>query len=183
MTMHHIGSSVVSGSSVSTIDFNSLPQTFSHLHIRTSIRMQSSQSTPYDLTIMVNGSTYSNQFSFHRLSSDGGSASGTGYINDLLFRVPLICPNAYHLSNVFGASTIELLDYTSSAKGKTLKAVGGYDNNGGTNPYAGWINLTSSGWTGTSPITSLQFASFGNFSIGSRIDVYGVTSNPIATGA
>lgn len=182
MTMHHIASSVVTGSSTPSLDFNSIPQTFTHLQARASIRMQASQGVPYDLTITVNGATPT-QFAFHRLSSDGNSASNASYINDVLFRVPLVVPNAFHTANIFGSSIIDILDYTNTSKGKTLRAVGGQDVNGGTQPNAGWISLTSSMWSGTSAITSLSFASFGNFAIGSRIDLYGITSNPIATGA
>ena len=182
MTMHHIQSIIVSGSSTASFDFNSIPQTFTHLQAKAFIRLQSSQSTPYDLTISVNGATPANQFAFHRLSGDGTSASSANYINDNLFRVPLCGPNAYHLGNTYGAAVIDILDYTSTSKGKTLKALGGYDNGGnagGVNPYAGWINLTSSVWHGaTTAINSLSFASFGNFSIGSRIDLYGITSSP-----
>jgi hypothetical protein len=178
--MRLIQSLTVSGSSTASFDFNSIPQTFTHLQARVSIRLQASQSTPYDLTIVVNGATPANQFAFHRLSGDGSSPSSANYINDNLFRVPLCGPNAYHTANVFGAAVIDILDYTSTSKGKTLKALGGYDNGGsGANPYAGWINLTSSVWHGaTTAINSLSFASFGNFSIGSKIDLYGITSSP-----
>lgn len=182
MTMYHIGSVTVTGSSTPSMDFTNIPQTFTHLQARVSVRMQASQGVPYDLTILVNGATPT-QFAFHRLSGNGASASGASFINDTVFRVPLVVPNSFHTSNVFGTSIINILDYSNTSKGKTVKAFGGHDVSGGTEPNAGWINLTSSMWSGTSGITSLSFASFGNFAIGSRVDLYGINTNPIATGA
>jgi hypothetical protein len=164
------------------MDFANIPQTFTHLQIKTFLRMQANQGVPYDLTITVNGANPT-QFAFHRLSGNGAGASSANYINDNLFRVPLIVPNAFHTSNVFGTAVIDILDYNNASKGKTLRAIGGQDVNGGTEPNAGWANLTSSMWSSLSAITSLSFASFGNFAIGSRVDLYGITSNPIATGA
>lgn len=174
--MHHIQSISVTGSSVSTLDFTNIPQTFKHLHIKAYTRMQASQNVPYDLTITVNGANPT-QFAFHRLSGNGATASSANYTNDTLFRVPLVVPNAFHTSNVFGSALIDILDYSATTKGKTLRALGGQDVNGGTEPAAGWINLTSSMWNSTSAITSLTFASFGNFAIGTRVDLYGLTSS------
>lgn len=182
MTMHHIQSISVTGSSTPSLDFTNIPQTFTHLQARTFLRMQASQGVPFDLTLTVNGANPT-QFAFHRLSGNGASVSSANYINDVVFRVPLVVPNSFHPSNVFGAAVIDILDYKNTSKGKTLKAIGGQDINGGTEPNAGWVNLTSSMWTSTSAITSLSFASFGNFAIGSRIDLYGITDNPVATGA
>lgn len=182
MTIHHIASVVVTGSSTPSMDFTSIPQTFTHLQARVFVRMQASQGVPFDLTILVNGAAPT-QFAFHRLSGNGASASSASFTNDTVFRVPLIVPNSFHTSNVFGAAVIDILDYNNTSKGKTLRSIGGLDVGGGTEPNAGWANISSSMWSGTSTITSLSFASFGNFAIGSRVDLYGITSNPIATGA
>jgi hypothetical protein len=68
------------------------------------------------------------------------------------------------------AAVLDLLDYTSTTKNKTLRFLGGVDNNG-----SGGIWLSSNIYITTAAITSLSFKfNSYNFTPDSRISLYGI---------
>jgi hypothetical protein len=68
-------------------------------------------------------------------------------------------------------AVIDIIDYASTSKNKTIKTLGGIDRNG-----SGSINLVSNLWTNTSAINRLDFyISTGTaFATGSTIALYGI---------
>ncbi|CAB4148197.1 hypothetical protein UFOVP696_21 [uncultured Caudovirales phage] len=180
MSMVWIGGATSAGST-STFTFASIPSTFSHLQLRLTGRSVSNQSTPYDAVITVNGANPTT-FIAHRLSADGGSVTSASVTSDNVFRSPLCIPNAFHTANVFGSVIFDFLDYANTSKNKTVRIISGYDNNGGSSPAAGWVNLVSSAWFDTSAVSNIQLFTFGNWAAGSRADLYGITSSSV-TGA
>lgn len=179
MSMVWIGGATSAGST-STFTFANIPTTFSHLQLRLTGRSVSSQSTPYDAVITVNGANPTT-FVTHRLSGDGASVTASSVTSDNVFRAPLCIPNAFHTANVFGSVIFEILDYANTSKNKTMRVLSGYDNNGGSSPAAGWVNLSSGAWFDTTSINNMQLFTFGNWAAGSRADLYGIT-NSSATG-
>jgi hypothetical protein len=154
--------------------FSSIPQNYKHLQLRCFVRMVSSQSTPYDLTVTVNGSNAAS-YSYHTLRGDGANSGSTGLANDNVLRFPVSVPNAFMTSNVFGVLIIDLPDYAVNTKFKTVRSLWGYDNNSGSSPTAGWVGNTGSSYQSFEPITSLIVASFGNFAQYSHIALYGIS--------
>jgi len=179
--MFPLASINMNSGAAASFNFTNIPSTFTHLQLRCFVRATSSQSTPYDLTLTVNG-TNPTEFAYHQLRGDGSSVSSANLTSDNVFRIPLAVPDAFHTANVFGNVVIDILDYANTNKSKTMRAIFGWDNNGGSSPSAGWTGLTSSGWFNTNAINRLEIATFGNFSQYSRVDLYGISTST-ATGA
>lgn len=165
--------------SATTVTFSNIPQTFTHLQVRATIR--TAYASAYD-TIYVynyNNNTGSTGSAFHFLAGDGATAqtsAGTGS-----FSTPIgYCPGNSATAGVYGSAILDILDYTNTNKNKTTRTLFGYDNNG-----SGWTGLTSGlplTLPGTNAVTTLSFAFNGNITTASRIDLYGITVSS-ATGA
>lgn len=181
MSMFPIGSIVASSGSVPNFSFTSIPQTFTHLQARVFLRATTTNTTPFDLAIIVNGTTPTS-FSYHSLRGDGGgAASSSAGTSDTNFRAQTIVPSGSFNANVFGVGIIDILNYSNSSVNKTMRAIGGVDNNSGVSPL-GFVGMFSSGYFNTAAITSLTFSTFGDFSQFSRVDLYGI-STAVQTGA
>jgi hypothetical protein len=162
-------------SSTSGAFFNNIPQNYKHLQLRCLVRMASSQSTPYDLTVTVNSNNTSGDYSYHLMRGDGASTSLAGLASDSVLRFPTSVPNGSMNSNVFGVLVIDLINYTDTNKNKVARAIWGYDNNTASTPTAGWVGQTSSAYYQQAPISSLTVASFGNFAQFSHCALYGIS--------
>jgi len=175
MTMHWIGS-VTASSATTNINFDSIPQTFTHLQFRVSASSNSSADT---FTIYgFNGTGGTSNSSVHTLYGNGTSAfasGATGQYNPGLTQIPA------NSTSINGLVIVDILDYTSVNKYKTIRSIGGYDANG-----SGYVALTSVnafGFGSSTALSNVWFYCASNFAVGSRIDLYGITSNPIARGA
>ena len=75
------------------------------------------------------------------------------------------------IPNVFGAFVLDLLDYANTSKYKTIRELGGCDNNGD-----GDIFFNSGLWQSTSAVTSLTFTVGGGtlFSQYTQYALYGI---------
>ena len=161
-------------SSSASATFNDIPQHYRHLQLRCFVRMAQSQSTPYDLTVTVNSSNTSGDYSFHTMRGDGATSSLTGQASDVALRYTTAVPNGSMTSGVFGFVVVDIMNYTDNTKNKTTRALFGYDNGTGSAPTAGWVGLSGSTWYQFSPISSLIVASFGNFAQFSHVALYGI---------
>lgn len=180
MSMFPLASLDANSGAVASFNFTNIPQTFNHLRIHAFVRSASSQTTPYDLVCTINGSNATN-YAYTILRGDGATVSQTSGTTDTNWRFPLVVPTGSMTANVFGGTIIDILDYTNTGKSKTAKCWQGYDNGTGSAPTAGWAAMSASVWTPTTAINRLEFATFGNFSQYSRIDIYGVSTS-YATG-
>jgi hypothetical protein len=150
-----------------SVTFSSIPSTYTHLQIR-GIANNGESSGYNNQALRFNGDT-SNSYVVHRLASDGsgmsvGSQTSATQINDI-FRVP---PTS---SGYFGAFVIDILDYTSTNKAKTVRILNGGDSNG-----SGWVGLHSGLWYATpAAITSITLlSSVGNWGANSSFALYGI---------
>lgn len=175
MTMHHIASFTSNGSQ--SIAFSNIPQDYSHLQIRFTGRSLNSGTT--DFTYMrFNNDMTSGNYASHWLAGEGTTAfssaqTGQNYLFGTIF------PGGTATANFQGSLIIDILDYASTTKNKTVKMIGGFDANG-----SGAIRLVGGLWLSTSAITSLVCSNANAFdAAGTRGDLYGITSNPIKTGA
>ena len=173
MSMYPIASQVLGSSS--PVTFSSIPQTFTHLQARIFARTTSSNVA--DVTFFQINGDGGNNYAWHYLLGDGASATssaGTSSSGGRLYSIS----GANAGSNIWGNQIVDFLDYTNTNKNKTVRSIGGFDNNG-----SGQVALSSSLWMNTNAITSITF--FGLFlayGAGTRIDLYGIQSSP-ATGA
>ena len=153
--------------SAGSITFSSIPSTYKHLQVRVNAR-STVVNTNTAVSVRVNGDTGTN-YSAHSIEGSGSSvgtsrSGGTATAN--IFRIA----GANASSDINGVGILDIIDYASTTKNKTLISISGYDNNGD-----GRILLYSAGWYNTSAITSLEFyQSSGNFTTTSTFSLYGI---------
>lgn len=131
------------------LTFSSIPQGYKHLQIRLFGRTDRATVASGDwIKIQLNSDTATN-YSLHSLYGDGASAAATaGASANAIESIRLA--SAASNTGGFGGIIIDILDYTSTSKNKTIRALGGYDNNG-----AGQVGLTSGSWF-KSPIEAVN---------------------------
>ena len=174
MSMYPIAS-ITLGSASSAVDFNSIPQTFTHLQIRFSIKSQSSSN---DFSIGANGSFSITNSSSHSLVGNGSAASSGSWVSQ-----SYISPTNSGVgtssfpSGSVGSGVMDILDYTNTNKTKVVRMIWGSDQNG-----AGFVSLFSGSLNTTSAITAFNLFNGYNWAAGSRFDLYGISTSSV-TGA
>jgi hypothetical protein len=158
---------------VSSITFAGLPTggQYSHLQIRYSARAGRSATEFGFLWLNLNNAVSTR---FHTLYGNGSSAAayepGVSNPNNN-YGYQLQAPGSTANSAIYGAGIIDILDYTSTTKNKTVRSLTGVDTNG-----AGIVSLTSHLFSTTSPIDSISIGSVDGFNTpaGSTFALYGV---------
>ena len=163
-----IATVTVGGGGSSSIDFTSIPATYTHLQIR-AIGRTTRAETNDALNMQFNADTGSN-YSWHRLDGDGASASASAATSQTTIIVDRFSA-ATATASMFGVFVLDILDYANTNKYKTTRNLGGYDLNG-----SGLITFASGLWQSTSAITSIKLVSrnAGNLSQYSSFALYGI---------
>jgi hypothetical protein len=153
----------------SSIDFTSIPSTYTHLQIR-GIARGSRAATQDTLKVIYNNDSAGNYFSYHEIYGDGSSAAAyNGNATNTNNYVDSFAASSAS-ANIFGAMIIDILDYTNTNKYKTNRFLGGNDRNG-----SGSIAFGSGLWMSTSAITRITIsAANGNLSEYSQFALYGI---------
>jgi hypothetical protein len=155
-------------SGVSTFTLSSIPATYSSLQIR-GIGRTARVASNDTMNIRINGDTGSN-YSFHLLYGSGSAAAAQGSATQTAGEWgQMAAANA--TASVFGTTIIDILDYASTTKYKTIRIMTGWDNNG-----SGQILLGSVLWQSTSAINSITMFSStsNNYAAGSTFALYGI---------
>ena len=156
-----IASATGTGSS-GTITFSSIPSTYASLQIRIFAKDGSNNQNG----IRFNSDSGSN-YATHWLLGDGSSASAGDLTSTN--RVSYI-GQAVSTTNVGGVSIVDVLDYASSTKNKTVRSFTGWDING-----SGQVRLTSGVWMNTTAVSSLSIINLGdNFATTTVVALYGI---------
>lgn len=158
----------IGASAVSSIDFAGIPQGYKHLQIRALTRSSESANVG-GFYMRFNADTGSN-YSWHRLYGDGSSAQA-GSATSTTWMLPGISSTTTNPSNMFSSSIIDVWDYASVSKNKTIRALTGKEENG-----SGYIGLHSGAWLNSSTaVTSLSILPFnGSWQQYTQIALYGV---------
>ena len=158
-------------SNSATVILSSIPADYKHLQIR--VLARSTRGSYYDeWKLRVNGDTGAN-YAHHRLWGTGSSATASGgasatSIDPLMPSTDAATPDSYTVG------IIDIHDYASTTKYKTIRAFGGNDTNY-TASNNGVVVLHSSLWQSTSAITSLTFSlAVSSYAIGSTFALYGM---------
>ena len=152
----------------STITFSGIPNTYTHLQLRSNILTSTTGCIVY---LQMNGDATSGNYIRHNLTGQGTSASAGAQVT------------SQTKINIFGdqvgtgntstptAIILDLLDYGSSNKNKTIRALSGSDQNGG-----GEIELISGAWlNSTTAVNSLTITTNStSFATNSTFSLYGV---------
>jgi hypothetical protein len=155
------------GSAQSSVTFNSFGG-YTHLQLRAIMQSSVSGSGYKDLFIRVNSDTGSN-YARHGVYGNGSNPA-VAYATASIARMEVALTIPETTNNGFGVVVIDLLDYLNTNKYKTMRALGGTDNNG-----AGYVGLFSSLWQNTNAITSIELLpSSGSFNTYSQFAIYGI---------
>jgi hypothetical protein len=157
--------------SSTTLSLSSIPATYASLQIRGIVRNnRNNPSFPFgNLSIDFNGVSGSN--ARHSLNGDGASVTATGDTGITSCTIGETATDA-QTASVMTAFVIDILDYTSTTKNKTIRSFIGTDVNG-----TGRIALSSSLYLETpSAIASITFKNFNSaaFTTSTSFALYGI---------
>jgi hypothetical protein len=153
----------VGSGGATSIAFNSIPQTYTHLQVRATTL---NASNIYSIKIRFNGDTATN-YSAHQLAGTGAIIiSGAETSVD----IGLIGIGAVTTSLYTAATIADILDYTNTNKYKTVRALSGADGNG-----SGQTKFASVNWRSTAAITSIYInADSSTFNQYTTFALYGI---------
>lgn len=153
----------------STITFSSIPSSYKHLQIRAMSKTSTTATSNTGWIMRFNSDSGSN-YAWHQIYANGSvtnpqSSTGTDKIY-----VAYIAANVSS-TNMFGGTIVDVLDYASTSKNKTIKALSGTDRNG-----SGFINLDSGAWFSNSAINRIDLTDWegANFMEFSHFALYGI---------
>ena len=151
-----------------SIEFTSIPVTYTHLQIRGIARTDRASFTEDQIVVRLNSDTATN-YSYHRLFGDGGSVTSAASTT-IAEMSTFYAPAASATGSIFGSVVIDILDSANTNKYKTLRMIGGHDRNGG-----GYVSFFSGNWRNTDAITTIKlFSSSANLVQYSSFALYGV---------
>ena len=144
--MFPIQSVVVPSAGATQITFNNIPSTYSHLQLRCYMAGTYSGGGLASFPVRFNSDSGAN-YAWHELygtgSTAGASTVGGSQNQFYLERIPTLSTQDY----IYGTSILDILDYTSTTKAKTVRQLAGVDKNG-----SGEIYLASSLWNPSTPV-------------------------------
>ena len=150
-----------------SITFSSIASTYKHLQLRILARRTTGINAIVQL--QFNGDTASNYW-WHILDGDGTTAAAS---NSGAATTAMRCftmNSGTNLANQYGAGIIDVIDYASTSKYKTIRTFGGNDQNA-----TGRVNLNSGMWNSTSAVTSIVVSFLGDaLAAGSTFALYGI---------
>ena len=151
-----------------TITFSSIPSTYQHLQLRW-ISRSSRAITSDNMRISFNGAT--STYADHVLYGDGAAAAAAGQTALTYITLQDATTGASATASIMSVGVLDIHDYASTTKAKTIRSMHGNDRNG-----AGVIALSSGIWTTTSAINSISIVvgSTGNFTTASTFALYGI---------
>ena len=158
----------VGSGGAANVEFTSIPATYTHLQIRAIARTDRAATGEW-LEIQFNSDTASN-YSDHYLAGNGSTASAGAQANVSYMEVNRF-PAASSGASIFGAFVTDILDYANTNKYKTIRNLGGNDQNG-----SGEIHLGSGNWRSTNAITSIKILPGGGTNLVqySQFALYGI---------
>lgn len=143
----------VGSSGVSSVVLSSIPQTYQHLHIRYSTRANVASGLT-SIIILFNGDNTEANYWRHVIAGSGYAPISSQFNTYMTYHYTT---GTLGLANNFGAGYINITDYTSTTKRKTVSAVTGMNNRdtGSNNDNKGYVAISSGSWNSTAAVTSL----------------------------
>lgn len=159
----------LSGSSGNVVFSNlgtSYANDYQHLQFR--IMARTSRVDPDDQVLARFNGDSGNNYSAHRLYSNGGTPTGSGNGSQNAANV-VVCAGANNTSNMFTGAIVDILDPFDSNKYTTVQSFHGHAGSGK------WIGLFSFNWRNTNALQTVSFIKDNNdFVPGSRFSLYGI---------
>ena len=149
-----------------SVSFTSIPSTYQHLQVRITGRRNSAITLGSNF-IRFNADTGSNYVT-HYLKGNGSTVTAAGSTGDSWISIYDVMPGTSSSANIFSGEIIDIHDYKSTTKNKTVRYIGGTDQNG-----SGVITLGSGLWLSTSAINRIDF-DVTTYVNGSVFSLYGI---------
>lgn len=172
-----LASITVPSGGTASITFNGIPSGYKHLQLRGIAQDNRATYNQSSFGFRFNGDSGSN-YSYHFLQA--GWSSGATVTESMAgatqTQAYTVCSITSSVStNYFGAFVVDILDYSSVSKNKTIRGISGLDAPPATG-YRPIPRLGSGAWYSTAPITSMTILSeFGTqFNQYSQFALYGV---------
>jgi hypothetical protein len=157
----------VGSGGASSVDFTSIPSTYTHLQVR--FMNRSSSGSALSTFVRLNGDTSTSNYSVHRLFGDGSSVTSQGWATGNFTAFVTGTTGGSDTANTFGVGIIDILDYKNTNKNTTIRALGGYDANG-----TGQVSVNSSAWINTTAVNAIRLDSQNTFVQNSVFALYGI---------
>ena len=156
-----------------TVQFSNIDnyEGYTHLQVRAVGQVNiGSTAGLHNVFVRLNSDSGSN-YAYHHLYGDGTNdlSSGSSGSSFMLIR-NAFGSQANGLEIFSGAFVMDLLDYKSTNKTTTMRALGG-----SVNPTEKMIGISSSLWNNTAAVTTILFyLNTGSFNPGTRFSLYGI---------
>lgn len=157
------------GSAAPTIDFTSIPSTYTDLRLILFVRTTRTAASTDSVRLRFNSDSGGN-YSYVRLEGNGSSALSDNTVNASNANFTHQVPTDGAASGLFGFCTADIFSYAGSTF-KTLLATTSNDMNG-----SGTTQRTVNLWRSTSAVTSINLfvGSGDNFATGTTATLYGI---------
>jgi hypothetical protein len=147
-----IATSTVGSGGTGTITFSSIPATYKHLQLRCLSRTNRATYSSDSIAIRFNSDTGAN-YSYHLLYGQGSSVSVAAVTSTTLMEAPAATTTA--TANPFAGAIIDVIDYESTNKNKTIRVLGAFDNNSGSANQEGYVTFASGLWMNTTAVNTI----------------------------
>ena len=162
-------SAITLSAAQSSVEFNNIPGTYSHLQVRYMSKSTYTTGTSDSLYANFNNDTSAN-YAYHFLRGNGTAASSSGEANTTFLWLGNQGNTGTGMTSIFGIGVCDILDYANTSKNKTIRSLQGYDSNGD-----GFCVLSSSHWRSLNAVSSIKFTfGNGNIAINSSFTLYGI---------
>jgi hypothetical protein len=174
-TFEAIATATCTAATTSAITFSNIPQNYSHLQIRFVAR--STTTNAGESVIISVNDTDQTHYHTHQLYGQGSSIVSVAYATT----APIVTiPSGGNTASTYGAGVVDILDYKSTTKNKTIKMFGGMETNAGSGQSNCWVGLVSGLYSkDTAAVTSVTigvyvYASGTGFATNSQFSLYGI---------
>ena len=156
----------------STITFSSIPSTYKHLQLRY-ISAQTNASAASSYSQLNFNSDSGTNYTDHQLYGDGSNAVATGDGPSLTtIYVQKDSARTGAGAGIFGATVMDILDYSNTNKYKTVRWLAGIDANTASTQFR--ITLGSGLWMSSSAISSIVLTGAYSYAQNSQFALYGI---------
>jgi hypothetical protein len=158
--------------SLSSVVFSSIPQGFKHLQIRYAVRNNETFDAVRGFFLHLapepTDAGLGNIYRSHMLLGNGSTVTSTATAADFRIIQDFV-PTANSTANSFGVGVIDILDYATTSKNKTVRWFAG-----SLISSSNRVALISGARYLTDAVSTLQMYSNGAFVNGSRVSLYGI---------
>ena len=155
-----------------TITFSSIPSTYQHLQLRW-IAKGTTTGTDGRQNIAVTFNSTTTNYVSHFLYGDGSAVTADVFLADTSVNlVGAGVRSGTNQTNTHGAGILDIHDYASTTKNKTVRAFFGNDCNLSNANFG--VRLNSGLWINTAAITSITLTGTDNFTTSTSFALYGI---------